>query len=550
MYEDNRHLDFASLAHLPAEEALLRLYEHCAALEAHNAELTVALEESRLILQSFVMAVLQRDGKLLEKASSLDISLGDFLRGNMPASPSETQSAPSSSDSSSSAAPAPQENQLDDPEPHPEPLLPKADTAASPPSGITASDGHIIAEAPAEHHPAAEPAAIEPDEQPAVPAPLPVLKVEDSYQEWPDSPMLPLSFGGQRAQDQRSNLLAWMRDSSQTLSPDLFNPQQLRWLEPLLQGSCAFPQSNVSLAAHKDDFYASVHKQLQEHSSIWQLFSTYANQLLRDWSLSIEIDMDEFDEPETYLGSPQPEISVQATEDIKADADIVSSFQLLTQHLYRLPSPQLQGCEHGSPLSAAESDDATRIILRSDWCSLAQPEKISLLNWQLHSAAYRNSNLLKTVKTVIALEESLEDLGCTLIKRTASTAMSRAHCPIPTELIMEMSGIWGNEQIEELDDLLIRLYQATDYQPFLCAREFIASPSPLLQLFDLSADTVSLQLTDAVSVSRAAIAQILGTVTLNKLTEENWPKILRQSHPALAYLHRRLAGIWIASLPQ
>ena len=84
MYEHHSHLDFAALAQMPAEEALRLVYEHCAVLEARNAELSAALEESRLILQSFVMEALQRDGKLLEKTLSLDMQLGDFLRSRLP----------------------------------------------------------------------------------------------------------------------------------------------------------------------------------------------------------------------------------------------------------------------------------------------------------------------------------------------------------------------------------------------------------------------------------------------------------------------------------
>ena len=616
MYEHHSRFDYAALEQLPAEEALRRVCEYCSVLEARNAELSAALEESRLVLQSFVMSVLQRDGNLLEKTVSPDTPLRDFLRSHaaspVPASNREhntvsvsepafktvhafSAALPESQPQYSAAEP---DAELIVPAPEPiipapepimhtsEPIIPTPKVflsslfkpAAEPSLQDTAAssekDGGRAAEltetAGAYNESPASETSADPETVPAdrdtaeLPAGLPDAHAlppaesisdtkqteESSYTEWPDSPMITLSFGGVQSQKQRGSLLAWMRDPSQILSSDLFSQRQLKWLDRLLKGRWTKGPGCAEVSKYDDSFYASLNKQLEEHSAIWKQFSDYAHQLLRDWSVSIEIDMEEFDEPETYLNSAQPRITDQATAAVQADSDIASFLQPLNRHLYRIPSLSLVGCDQGSPLSAYSGDDKGQLILRSDWCSLTAPEKLCLVNWQLHSIVCRSANLLKTIKTIISLEDTVEDLGCTLIKRTASIAMSRAHRSIPADLIMAMSGIWGSEQLKELDDLLVRLHHTTDYQPFLCAREFIASPAPLQQIFDLSADSISLRLTEVKSASRSLIAQILGTDALAELNPDTWPTLLRRPHPSLAYLHRRLAGLWIASLPK
>ena len=80
MYEHHSRFDYAALEQLPAEEALRRVCEYCSVLEARNAELSAALEESRLVLQSFVMSVLQRDGHLVEKTGRPEAPSTDLLR--------------------------------------------------------------------------------------------------------------------------------------------------------------------------------------------------------------------------------------------------------------------------------------------------------------------------------------------------------------------------------------------------------------------------------------------------------------------------------------
>ncbi|MBQ7567776.1 hypothetical protein IJT17_03125 [bacterium] len=364
---------------------------------------------------------------------------------------------------------------------------------------------------------------------------------------WPDSPLASAeaSFGGLRARQQRDQLVAWMRDSRQTLSPKLFTTAQRQLLTSLMMGS-----DNLTEIASRQDTspkaIGSIREQISAHSAIWKNFYSYAQQLLHEWSMSMELEPDEPSMADSYLGSTPTQTAYKATLQVQEDGDISQAVSALASDLYGIANIELVGCESGSPMSAY-AEDSCSLLMHKDWCGMRSSEKLCLVNWQLNSIAHRQSKLRRTLQTILSLEETPEDLGCTLVKRTSSVAMSRSKCSdIPSELMMEISGIWGSEQLDELDDLLERIYEATHYAPFLYARELIATPHPLLQLFDLSADMVSLRLTNIVSATRAAIAQVYGVKAIPAQPNKGLAKLLHNPGPYLGYLQRRVAGIWAA----
>lgn len=581
MQKNLKQLDFATLSHLPIEEALNIVREYCCALETSNAELTASLEETRLLLHSFVKKALIKENALLDKPATLDISLRDFLYGDtnqtvaFPQSNSagalEAESTFSGNSTETILPPAQvisEEKVLAGHPAEASPAAPEDQFAAEDDAELTETLSALLDDThnnalPNAAQAGAGAAAVEPPqvlpeiaEQKDAAAPaksgFDFLDFSDSdlkSAEWSDSPLAAAAeFGGPNSQRQRNSLAAWMRNAQRVLSPEAFSSAQKDWLSAFAQGKPSSMAAGSAAPKKDNTLFNSIQQNLQKQSAIWNDFSVYANQLLRDWSLSIDLDPEETAPPNTYFDGPKLIVTEQATARVKDDEDIQTSLKLLNKYIYHIDTIDLAGCEQGSPLSSLLKEDHGLLVFRDDWLQLGKKEKLCLLNWQLHSIVYRNPNLLRTIKILQFLEDTPEDLGCTLIKRTASAAMGKGNCSIPADLIMEMSSIWGTEQLEDLDDLLISLYEATNYQPFMFAREFILSPCPLVQIFDLSADLISLQLTDPISASQAVVAQICGIDVLNRY-KGDWMGLLR-SKDVTPYLCRRLAGLWTAAMPK
>ena len=566
----------AELLALEPALALSKLAEYCQKLELQNRQLRSELDEAHRVLQGLVRTQLQNSGTWPAKTCDMNQSLGEFLGLSVRVEP-ECPASLAPEPAPWAANWTPPEERLPDaalPEAHiaapemdcskkadkdgaidptdasdPTNTNAQADTSAtadatapadtSDPTDTNAqadANGPTDANAPTDANEPAGTIAAVPHSSPqgsclGLISPeqgdygtlVPGTKVSASVftpvagdiidadseivSVWPDSPLLAPTTEQERAR--RRELSVWLQHPQRELPASLFSSEQVAHLLEVCQGAWRHVDacSGIIEALPPQTNLASLRID-------WPDFAAYAQSMLREFAKEngtiLNCNGEHFAHENT---------NVQATAIIQQDGDFQQALEMLHPYFPATCSYSLEGSNSPSPLSYMDERNQGHVILNPQWTSQDLGTKICLVNWQLCAMHNKIATLHHTLRHITSQESTAEALGALLIKRTASVAMSRSILTIPSSLMVEISGLWGSESPEELDDLLTRICAETGYAPFSYARELIASPHPGRQAFDAEVDRLNCRLVDNASALRAALCLTLGeNATVPNLT--------------------------------
>ncbi len=524
--------------HIPySPQRCQELEQQVCALQRQLQTAQAELQESRRILQSYVLASLRRDGGLLPSALNTKMSLEEFLHLEAGAMPH-----PSAADNDWSTETNTWVQDV---------AIPAAATDSHSPSlakEINPEDSDEVTSTSVQEAPpdpnASHSAASDETESEAEPA-KPIF-IEEFFAKLDaenasigdDSPLLDSPFLGQFCDEHihqscRDYLMDCFDNPQFALTnSDNISENKRRQLSALLTSPETLGdiwKSSSAKSISKD----TLSNEHPERVKIWDGFAKWLQELTDPGINFFNKETDDYSNDNSIQ---------EATRLVHEDSEFSQTVNQLNKSIFQIPKLRIWGQGNTEVMSHTASDGSNNLFLHPEWCSLALPTKKCLIAWQMCAIIRNNYPLTRTLDAYLQ-DKHPSDLGAILLKRALSDLV-RNSIVLPSELLMEASGLWGGETVEELNDLLAKLYEATEYSHFQYIRELIDTPHPMRQVFNLEADALGLQLSNIGSATEAIVVQICGLEQAKLFRTCGLSEVLQAPQAEKQYLHQRLTDLW------